>query len=128
MIEARLMIEVLGKPKDILLETLDKVVLTINERYKVLHKEIMKPKKVKNTEMFLTVLEVEVGFNNFEDLFSCILDFGPTCIEILEPDEIIIKSIEIQNILSDLIGKLHDMSKIIEKLTVENILLQKKAN
>ena len=128
MIEARLMIEVLGKPKEILLKTLEKVVLTINERYKVLYKEVMKPKKIKNSEMFSTVLEVEVRFNNFEDLFSCILDFGPTFIEILEPDEITIKSIEIQNTLSDLVGKLHDMSRIIERLTVENLLLKKKVN
>jgi hypothetical protein len=126
MIEARLMIEVLGKPKEVLVKTLDKVVETINERYKVMHKEVMKPKKIKNTDMYSTILEIEVSFNKFEDLFSCVLDFGPTFVEILEPKEIVMRGIEVQNALSDLISKLHVMSKLIERLTIENMQLKNK--
>ncbi len=125
MIEARLMIEVLGKPKEILIKTLEKVVSTIEERYKLLHSEIMKPKKVKNSDLFSAVLEVEVDFDNFEDLFLCILDFGPTFVEILSPKEFTIKAVEVQNAIADLITKLHLLSKKIEHLTLENLHYKK---
>jgi hypothetical protein len=122
----RFIIEVLGRPEQVVIKTLEKVVETIKQRYEVLNKDYSKADKIKGSDILSAFVEVEFKVKNFEELFLAVLDFGPTVVEILEPSEINVKSSELQAALSDLVTKIHLMSKAIQSLNVNNLKLKKK--
>jgi hypothetical protein len=126
-IKTRFIIEVMGKPKEIVEETLKKVAESIEDRYEVINKELSELKLLDGSDIFSAFVEIEFKTNSFEDFFLAVIDFGPTVVEILEPSEISIPNSELQAVISDLISKLNLMSKAIQALKINN-LKQKNKN
>ncbi len=124
-IVVRFIIEVMGRPKEVVQKTLEKVCSFIEERHKIVSKEISDVSIVENSNLLSAFLEVEFEVRNFEELFLAILDFGPTVVEIIEPSKIVIDAGELQAVISDLITKLHNMSNKIQTLHTENIKLKR---
>ncbi len=120
----RFIIEIIARPKEMVDKTLREVVKVINSRYKVLNEDYSDIELVPNSSLFSGFVEVEFKVKSFEELFDAILDFGPTIVEIVEPSEIKISSAELQASLSDLLNKIHEMSKIINALKIENLRLK----
>ncbi len=120
----RFIIEIIARPKEMVDKTLREVVKVINSRYKVVNEDYSDVELVPNSSLFSGFVEVEFKVKNFEELFDAMLDFGPTIVEVVEPNEIKISSAELQASLSDLLNKIHEMSKIINALKIENLKLK----
>jgi archaeosine-15-forming tRNA-guanine transglycosylase len=127
MIRARMIIELLGFPPDALKATLKKAIEQMKERVVIKKEFYAEPKKV-GEKIFSSFVEFECEIKDFETLMGIVFDFGPSTIEILSPDEIKMKSKEIEHVLNDLVARIHEMDKQIKILTANNIILQKNIN
>ncbi len=120
----RFTIEVMGKPEEIVDRTLKQVVSSFGERYKIVHEDYSKIKKVEGSALFSGFVEIEFEVENFEKLFAAVIDYGPVVVEVVEPPEIKVSDTELQSALSDLVAKFHQFSKAIQYLKVENMKLK----
>lgn len=121
----RFIIEVMGKPGKLVTETLKKTVSFLKERYEVLSEDYSEPKMIDKGDLFTAFVEIEFKVESFEDLFLAIIDFGPTVVEIIEPSEVVVTDTELQAALTELVRKVHLLSKGIRALKIENIKLKK---
>lgn len=124
----RFIIEVLGKPAVIVEQTLKKVVESLGNRFKVLRADYSEPELFDESSILSAFVEVELKVKGFEELFSAVLDYGPTVVEILESSDLKVSSRELQASLSDMISKIHSMSKTMQALSLENMKLKNNSN
>lgn len=128
-INARLIIEAQGKPAEFVSDSLKKLV----ERMKSLagvevHDEKHEPPietEIQSSQgkIFSGLVDVGVRVKDFETLTAVVLGFGPSSVIILEPDRIEISSREIQNVMNDLAGVLHNLAGTTLDLRVKNYIM-----
>ena len=123
----RFIIEIMGKPPSIIEKTLRGVVDSFSNRYEVVSTDYSEAEEVKASSLFSAFVEIEFKVKDFEGLFSAVIDYGPTIIEVIEPSMINVSSTELQASLSDLVSKFHSMSKALQMLKLENLKLKKEA-
>jgi len=119
----RFIIEVMGRPEEVVKQTLKGVVNSLNKRYKVNNSEISDIEKIEGADLLSGFVEVEFSVDNFEQGFLALLDYGPTVAEVIKPDKVNLNASELQNVFAEVITKLNTMSKAIQALKVENFKL-----
>src|SRR3989344_1645288 len=118
-------IEIVGKPKDHVIETMDKVVSLIknSDKFKYVSHSREEPKSIPQSEkIFSTFSEFEINFPSIAALSGFCFDFMPSSVEIIEPEELKVKSEDITDTLNDLIAKLHQYD-----MTLKGYILKEKA-
>ncbi len=125
-IKARAVIEVLGKPKEHIENTINKYIDNIKEdnNFDVLTSEIM-PAKEQENGMFSTFAELDFNTKQIENITAFCFDYMPSSIEIMEPEKMIMKSSQMSDLMNDLQSKLHMLDMAVKKLKNENIFLKK---
>ena len=126
MIKVRVIIEILGSPKEHVEEIINKVVKKIETEetdIKLLNGKSYEATEVKG--LWSTFAELELEFNNLYDLIGFSFDYMPSVIEILEPEKIDIGMGDVNELLNDLLAKLHNYDMVTKNLSAENILLKR---
>ena len=123
---AKAIIEVLGRPKEHVEETMK---LVIDKAKKLEDVELVK-KKVHESEkqeggMFSTFTEMEILTKNMNTLFSFCLDFMPSSIDILEPVQHDLESGDLNALLNDFLATLHKIDMLTKNFKMENELLKR---
>jgi hypothetical protein len=123
----RALIEVLGKPKEHVQESLTKYIdqLKSSEDYTVVSVDLAEIEKREDAELWATFAELEVKTISVEKLITFCFEYMPSSIEILEPAEIKLESQEISHFLSNLQGRLHQIDMVAKQLKAENTVLKK---
>ncbi|MDD9953509.1 MAG: hypothetical protein OXR66_04170 [Candidatus Woesearchaeota archaeon] len=105
-------LEVAGKPKEHIEETLDKYIENIDkdERIEVLIDD-REPAEEHEDGMFTAFSELEMIVDNMETLTWLCVNFSPASIEVIDPETFQIEGREITNWLNDLLAKIHEISK-----------------
>ena len=126
-INARVILEIIGAPKEHVDETLKDVEDQIKQEIdrKVIKSKIFKAEKMKDKPFFSGFIESEIEFKDFDKLMGFCFDFMPSSVEILEPHLLNVPVNELNNMLNDLIAKLHQYDMIVKNLRAENILMAK---
>ncbi len=121
--------EVLGKPKEHVKESLDKYVaqLKTSDKYIVLHEDYAEVEKKEDSELWATFVELELKTDSMENLIMFCFEYMPSSIEILEPAEFKLTDQEISHFLSNLQGRLHQIDMVAKQLKIENDVLKKNA-
>lgn len=128
-INARLIIEAQGKPAEFVSESLKKLtekmrsiegVEVYNEKHEPPIEAAIQSDQGK---LFSGLVDVGVKVKDFETLTVLVLGFGPSSIIILEPDNLEISSREIQNVMNDLAGVLHNLANTTLDLRVKNYIM-----
>lgn len=120
-IKARVVIEMLGAPKEHIQETLQLYVekLTKEEKkitvYTVAYAE---PKEVNN--LFSVFAELDIGFHDLSTITYFCFDYMPSSIEIYEPAELLYNANDFTDYLNDLQARLHKFDMLIKNLSAEN--------
>ncbi len=136
-IEGSFIIEILGKPKEHVKESIEKLVSSMNEEKgtSVLEKTIHNPKKLEQKEedkeqdeMFTTFAEIDVEFDKMENLLNFVFKFMPSNIEINKPENFVLKNDYIGEILTGITLRLHKYDEVAKKLYQDNAILQKRLN
>jgi hypothetical protein len=124
---SRVIIEIIGAPKEHVDDTLSKVEDQVKQEIdrKVIKSKIFQAEKMKDKPFFSGFIESEIDFKNFDKLMGFCFDFMPSSVEILEPHLFNVPVNDLNNMLNDLIAKLHQYDMVVKNLRAENILMIK---
>jgi hypothetical protein len=123
-IQARIIIEMVGKPKEHIEGTLKGYVEKIKKNFDVLDVDLADIKELKDQGLFATFVEIEILVENLPSLVDFCFDYMPSSIEIIEPKQFSFKETEIGDIFNDLQAKLHSLDMAIKQLRNENNFLK----
>ena len=121
---ARLVIELLGKPKEHIEETLKLVVQRLKEEGNVdlLKEEIFEAQFREDTKLFSSFVELEILVKDLPALSSLCFFYLPSSVEIIEPAEMLLKCSDSTDLINNLMGKLHEMDMSLKNLRLEKSL------
>jgi hypothetical protein len=123
-LHARVIIEVLGKPKEHIEQTIhgyvkkikdEKIVEVVNEEY---------ADAVEKDGMWTMFVELEIK-SIIQDLIAFCFDYMPSSVEIIEPEHIQFSNGDLSNFLNDLQHKLHEVDMKVKYLNTEHNFLKK---
>jgi len=114
---AAMIIEVMGRPKEHLSETLEDLSRQVGEEkgVKITQKKINEPKLVKDQkDLFTSFAEIELEVD--EPLFLAILMFKymPSHIEVIEPEKFVLTNAGFSDILNELTRRLHRYEELVK--------------
>ncbi len=121
----RVIIEIVGKPKEHIEKALKVVVEKIKEEkdIEVVEEQIFNAEK--QEEMFSTFAELGILFNNLQALIEFCFDFMPSSIEILDPEKLSFKSNNFAGLINDLLARLHQINLKVVQNNLEKKALKK---
>lgn len=123
----RVIIEMLGKPKEYIVDTLKGYIEQIkqNKEVEVLKTEFSKAKK--QDDLFSIFVDIEAWFKNPSTIINFCFDYMPSSIEIVEPEKLTYTSNSLSNLFNDLQAKLHTIDMMLKNTVQENKILRKNA-
>lgn len=126
MINALIVIEVLGAPKEHVENTLKIVLekLKKEDGIKVLKETGYKAEPFK--QLWSTFADIEIEVRDIERLIGVCFDYMPSSVEISNPSLLQIGARSINILVNDLLARLHKYDMLIKNLNAENILLKRK--
>jgi hypothetical protein len=122
-----LMVEVLGRPKEHLIETLKEIFKKMGEEKGVEVKDfdIKEPTLVKDQkDLFTTFGEVEVTTNNFSALSILMFKYMPSHIEIVEPENLKISNNSLADVMSEITRRLHGYDEMARVMQAKEKMMQ----
>jgi len=125
-IKARVIIEMLGAPKEHIQDTLKGYIEKIKTEEKnmtVRRVEYAEPKEV--NAFFSIFAELEIDFHDMPALTYFCFDYMPSSIEIYEPEELTYSCNEFTDFMNDLQARLHKFDSLIKNLSAENKVIKK---
>jgi len=141
-IKALMIIEMIGRPKEHLEETLkeytkkigsEKGITLINEKLhepkKIEHKkeETKDKKEVKiETELFSTFAEIEIESKDVTTLMRIIFAYMPSHIEIISPENLELKNIDFNDLFNEVIRKMHEYDGIAKSMIMQNKIMKER--
>ena len=122
---ARIIIEMLGAPKEHIEQVLRDYVEKLKESktHTILKTDFAEAKE--QGEMFSTFVELEISFKNLSDLLGFCFDSMPASVEVFSPETLPLSCRNFSDMLNDLQGKLHQIDVIAKQLRSENALLNR---
>ncbi|MEM4756337.1 MAG: hypothetical protein QW594_04355 [Candidatus Woesearchaeota archaeon] len=118
---ARVVLEVLGRPKEHVEETRDKLLQQLKEhpQLHVVEEYIAEPKEEED-ELFSSFLELGIWFDSPKTLLDFAMLYLPSHIELLEPDAMSMPLHQANELFNDLALKLHTLNKAYQETLFEN--------
>ncbi len=125
-IETRAIIEMLGAPKEHIINTLKEYIAKLQqENKKIKHIEYAEP--IEQGKFFSTFAEIEIDFNDMDELLAFCFDSMPSSIEILSPEKLNFDANILTGFLNDLLAKIHQADALIKDASVQKQLLDMNA-
>jgi len=138
-IKAMMIIEVLGKPPEHLIETLENIIKQIDEEkgVNIIEKKIKKPTILKKSEnsqeksgkeqdFYTTFAEIEVEVEEILILATLMFKYMPAHIEIISPELIALTNNGWNDVLNEITRRLHGYDELARVIQVEKGILEKK--
>lgn len=127
--KARSIIEIVGGPKEHVDKAMGIVLGKLREdkQVKLLHEKVFEAKPLEGKKpLFSTFCEIEIEVKTIDDLFGFCFDFLPSSVEIYEPTEMPLKIDAVNDMLNELMSKLHQYDMALKNIYAHNILLKRK--
>jgi len=120
-------IEVLGKPKNHVEDTIKKYIKKVkqNKNIKLINEKYSEAKQVEKEELFSIFVEVEALAKNSSELAFFCFDYMPSSIEIIAPENIKYQKNDFANFLNDLQARLHRVDMALKQYKARNSILIK---
>jgi len=121
------MIELAGFPIEHVEETMKNVIEKLKSEpdMEILHTETAEPKETKG--MWSIFTEFEMRISSFEKLSYFCLNYMPSTLEIIKPDQFEIDAQRMTELFTELLAKLHQYESVTKQLYAENLLLKRKS-
>lgn len=127
-IRFRTIIEILGKPKEHVEESLKKYVEQIkNDGNFMLLKEDYVPAEQKG-KLFSTFAELEIVSKSLPAMIGFCFDYMPSTMEIIKPEELKLKMTDLSSMLIDLQARLHKVDMVAKSFKIENDFIKRNMN
>ena len=127
-IRAIFILEIVGRPKEHLVKTLDGLIESINKEkgIKVIEKKINEPVELKNNKDFYTTFaEVEVEVEEILQIAMLMFKYMPANIEIIEPELLALSNNGWNEIFNELTRRLHAYDEVERVLQMQTAKLQR---
>jgi len=128
-ITAVMILEIIGKPAEHLVETLEKITEEMgNEKgVEINNKKINEPTEMKDRkDFFMTFAEIEIEVEEVLQLAILMFKYMPAHVEIVSPESIILTNNEYGDVLSELTRRLHKYDEVARVVQMEKDILEKK--
>ena len=119
----RVIIEIVGKPKEHVDKALRVVIDNIKEQknIEIVEKKLFNAEK--QEEMFSAFTEIGILFKDMQALIGFCFDFMPSSVEILDPEKLSFNSNKFAGLINDLLAKIHQMNlKLVQNNTEKKAL------
>lgn len=125
-IKIRTIIEMLGKPKEHIETTLANYVKKLHKDGIKITKETFAPAK-ENGELFSTFCELEIDFEDMQEIQDFCLNNMPSSVEVIAPDEITMPASEATSLFTDLAGHIHQVDMALKERNAKLEILDRNA-
>jgi hypothetical protein len=128
-ITSMFVLEVIGRPQEYLIETLNDLIKKIGEEKGVCVKEakINPPVLMKDQKDFYTSFaEIELETENTLYLAILMFKYMPAYIEIISPQNLSLTNSDLNDVLNELTRRLHGYDEIVRMLQAEKAILENK--
>lgn len=125
-IKAMMILDIIGKPAQHLVETLEKMIdeMKTENGVKVVSKNIREPITMKdNKEFFATFAEIELEVEDIMTLTGLMFKYMPAHIEVISPEKINLANTGWSEVLSELVRRLHSYDEMTRIIQMENTRL-----
>lgn len=138
---ATLIFQIMGRPPEHLIKTLEVIIDQVDKepKIKVKKKVIKEPQKneensqtvtskgnVKSVEFYSSFAEIEIESEGMMELVFLLFKYMPAHIEITHPEYIVLSNGGWNDVLNDLIRKLHGYDEIARVSQIEKSILEKR--
>ena len=128
-IKATIILEIIGKPPEHLVETLEELAKNIDEEkgVNVIGKKINEPILMKDSkEFYTTFAEIDIEVEDILYLVIVMFKYMPAHVEVVEPELIALTNNGWTDILSELTRRLHGYDEVARVIQIQNSQMQKK--
>ena len=122
-IRTQIIIEILGKPQEYVMEMLDKMLKQMDEEkgVKVIGHFISEIKKVdESSDFFSGFMDIELETETLDYLMVVCFKYMPAHIEIITPEIVSLKNNEMNAFFNELVRRLHAYDEIARVLQIQN--------
>lgn len=125
-IKAKIVIEILGHPKEHVEETMKIIIEKLKQEkdVKLLKETTYKAEQVE--KMWSTFSDLEIEVNDLQKLIGICFDYMPSSVEIIDPLKMSIETKSIEEMFNDLLAKLHKVDMALKNALAENKWLKTK--
>ena len=128
---ARAILELVGKPKAHIEETLHNFIVQISkdENYKLIKYDIEKADKVEDSkDLYSIFAEIEFITKDMSLLMNFCVDYMPSSVEVLEPAKKTEDAAYFSNMMTEFVGRLHAFDMEFKKLRQQERILSQSLN
>ncbi len=128
-IQAQLILEILGRPAEHVLNALDILVknLSSEKGIRIIEQTLHEPRLIKDTkDMYTSFAEVVIESDSLSLFLSVLFAYMPAHVEIISPEKIILTNTEISQLSTRLMQRLHDYDSITKKMIHERDIAMNK--
>lgn len=127
-IRCNIIIEVLGKPKEHVEDSLKQYIEHIKEDSElvVISEEYSEIKEQSN--LWSKFVELELVVKGTNKLISFCFEYMPSSIEVVKPEQLILTNNELSGFFNDLQARLHNVDMVVKQLKSENDFLKLNMN
>ena len=128
-LQIRIILEILGRPKENVTEALSSLVAKLGSEngIKILEKTLHEPKPVKDSkDLFTAFTEAVLELDSLDNYFGILFAYMPSHIELIHPEKLSLSNFDFNDIGNKLVLRLHDYDAITKKALYEREILAKK--
>ena len=123
-IRCKIIIEILGKPKEHVEKTLNMYVDKIKNDSDLIVLNSEFSEAAEKDKLWAIFVELDMVIKGIHKLISFCFDYMPSSIEITKPEEFVMKKSTIEDLINDLQARLHGVDMIVKNQKNENEFLK----
>lgn len=127
-IRCKTIIEVLGKPKEHVEKTIKMYIDKIKQDKELIILNVNFSTPEEKDNLWAIFAEIELIVKGISKLIGFCFDYMPSSIEILKPEEFIMKAETIHDFINDLQARLHTVDMVVKKQKNENEFILRNMN
>jgi hypothetical protein len=124
-LRCNMIIEIVGKPKEHVEDSMRLLLKKLNDEknMNVLEGKVHKPKE--QGSFYTSFVELELLVKDMAVFTTLCFDYMPSSVEIVQPESMKIKCVEISDFVNDMLAKLHDVDMRFKSVNASNVILDK---
>jgi DNA-directed RNA polymerase subunit E'/Rpb7 len=124
---ARVIIEMLGAPKEHIEKTMRDYVEKLRKELSILKVDFAEAEQVEEGKIFTTHAELEIKFPDLAELLDFCFESMPSSVEVVEPGVMSIPLNKLNGFLNDLQARLHEADAIVKSGKIQQQILDANA-
>jgi len=127
-IRCKIIIEVLGKPKEHVEKALSMYIDKIKKDSDLIVLNSMFSEIEEKEKLYASFAELDMVVKGIPKLIAFCFDYMPSSIEILKPEEFVMNKSTVENLINDLQARLHNVDMIVKRQSSELEFLRQNLN